>query len=458
MQGSQIGQIWDLSDGTIQSDGETTVDSHLHFSVHLGGEKDASIDLASWILQEKIGTMIRDDGIDSGGEGGSDPRLLSPDASIRVNALRALYDPSRPVPGNLQFSVDVHSIVGRVFLGYLQRFDDAERNGTVWSLAHAVSLVTGIHEDGANGLILASPSGDPATRANVLKSLFEKAQYGEIFTGENAYSTTAIRDAVVDHPSGNDQPLGIPYRDQDRRIRVRFDLTSDKAIDHVSLFVRNQNAQPTPVSFPLVTVYDQLFADLPLSAIANAFHAPMNANFTIEMQAFGGFDGKQLLSRSLTHAFRVEIVHPEGSGGITNYEMNATTFRAWAEQLGTITQGFDTPVSYMVGRTIHGGYDIANKLNTAISAYIGGTVTTVEGDSGSTTEWGLSVIITDANGYQHRYAHLNSLEPWVAKGSKIASGQVFAYMGHSGNVFGTTGIHLHFEIKDANGTLFDPGK
>jgi len=59
--GEEVGQIGRLAEGMSQ------VDAHLHFSVHLGSEFAMSIDLSQWLAQRNIATIIRDDGIDSGG-------------------------------------------------------------------------------------------------------------------------------------------------------------------------------------------------------------------------------------------------------------------------------------------------------------------------------------------------------------------------------------------------------
>jgi murein DD-endopeptidase MepM/ murein hydrolase activator NlpD len=143
------------------------------------------------------------------------------------------------------------------------------------------------------------------------------------------------------------------------------------------------------------------------------------------------------------------------SNSIGSSPPRVTSFYDWAKSIGTITQRWDNPVTYIPGRKIHGGTDIAKlPIGQPITAYRGGTVIEVSGNSTMTTGWGLTVVIVDEYGNKHRYAHL--LESFVRKNSRVNQGDVIGAMGKSGNVFGKTGIHLHYEIKDKFGTLLNP--
>ena len=127
-------------------------------------------------------------------------------------------------------------------------------------------------------------------------------------------------------------------------------------------------------------------------------------------------------------------------------------FTDFARSLGTVTQDFSTPANYIAGRSTHGGYDIAGKENAPIPAFIGGKVISVEKSKGK-TGWGNSVVVQDAQGNKHRYAHMSGVN--VKVGDEIGTGDVLGGMGNTGK---STGTHLHYEILDSNGKLVDPRK
>jgi len=126
-------------------------------------------------------------------------------------------------------------------------------------------------------------------------------------------------------------------------------------------------------------------------------------------------------------------------------------FDTYVSSLGTLTQNPDTPTSYIAGRKTHGGYDIAGKKGSNIPAFVAGTV--VETGTGN-KGWGNYVVVEDAQGNKHRYAHLQDVG--ANKGDIITAGGSIGTMGNTGNVFGETGVHLHYEVKDSNGKLIDP--
>jgi len=102
--------------------------------------------------------------------------------------------------------------------------------------------------------------------------------------------------------------------------------------------------------------------------------------------------------------------------------------------IGEITQGFHSG---------HYALDIANRSMPPIWAAASGTV--VKASSGTWGGgYGNHVIIDHGNGVRTLYAHMDSLN--VVEGQWVNQGDVIGIMGHTGRVYGVTGIHLHWEV------------
>ncbi|MBF2050772.1 MAG: M23 family metallopeptidase [Elainella sp. C42_A2020_010] len=98
----------------------------------------------------------------------------------------------------------------------------------------------------------------------------------------------------------------------------------------------------------------------------------------------------------------------------------------------------------------HAGIDLGAANGTPVQAADGGTVT-FAGVSGSMTSgYGQLVIVDHGNGRETWYAHLGSMD--VKEGQQIAGGDVLGQVGSTG---GSTGPHLHFEVRE-NGEPVDP--
>jgi murein DD-endopeptidase MepM/ murein hydrolase activator NlpD len=103
---------------------------------------------------------------------------------------------------------------------------------------------------------------------------------------------------------------------------------------------------------------------------------------------------------------------------------------------GKITQGY---------YSWHRAVDIADRSKPPIWAAAGGTV--IKASSGSWGGgYGNHVIIDQGNGIQTLYAHLDYLS--VSNNQYVNQGEVIGRMGNTGRVYGVTGIHLHFEVRD----------
>ncbi len=115
----------------------------------------------------------------------------------------------------------------------------------------------------------------------------------------------------------------------------------------------------------------------------------------------------------------------------------------------------------------HLGNDIVGVRLQPLLAAADGVVTHVVVDH-PTAGWGF--VITDAEGWDYRYYHVNNDTPatddgadegtWrfaagIADGSIVRAGQVVAFMGDSGNAEQSV-PHVHFEIHRPDGAAIDP--
>ncbi|HMQ11644.1 MAG TPA: M23 family metallopeptidase [Oligoflexia bacterium] len=94
----------------------------------------------------------------------------------------------------------------------------------------------------------------------------------------------------------------------------------------------------------------------------------------------------------------------------------------------------------------HGGLDFKGKTGDPVKAALSGQVKF----AGKKGRYGNVLIITHANGYESRYAHLSEIS--VKKGDAVNKGDVVAKVGSTGR---STGPHLHFELLKDNKKL-DP--
>ena len=103
------------------------------------------------------------------------------------------------------------------------------------------------------------------------------------------------------------------------------------------------------------------------------------------------------------------------------------------------TSGFgmrNHPVSG--GRRMHNGTDMAGSRGQKIVAAGDGVVTFAGRQSG----FGKLIKIRHAQGFETYYAHLHKIN--VKSGQKVSRGQKIGGMGNTG---GSTGVHLHYEIR-----------
>ena len=100
----------------------------------------------------------------------------------------------------------------------------------------------------------------------------------------------------------------------------------------------------------------------------------------------------------------------------------------------------------------HGGLDLVSP-NRAVLAAVGGVVAVsqIVTDKGDPTwEWGNYVCILGDDGCYIYYCHLADRR--VTAGQRVAAGQQIGVMGTTGY---STGVHLHFEVRDSANRQLD---
>jgi murein DD-endopeptidase MepM/ murein hydrolase activator NlpD len=118
------------------------------------------------------------------------------------------------------------------------------------------------------------------------------------------------------------------------------------------------------------------------------------------------------------------------------------------------------------GERPHEGTDIVGVSGQPLRAAFDGVVTRYQIESRGIA--GVAITITRADGLRANYFHLNDDTPGtndgaaptalripaaIRPGAHVLAGQVIGFMGESGNA----GIpHLHFELRDPNGTPINP--
>jgi murein DD-endopeptidase MepM/ murein hydrolase activator NlpD len=96
----------------------------------------------------------------------------------------------------------------------------------------------------------------------------------------------------------------------------------------------------------------------------------------------------------------------------------------------------------------HSGIDLAMPEGTTLRSVADGVVDRVYDGTGLIGK-GLSVQMPD--GTRAIYGHMNEVKAHV--GDKVSAGEIVGLSGNTGNA---TGPHLHFGLKDADGSALDP--
>ena len=166
-----------------------------------------------------------------------------------------------------------------------------------------------------------------------------------------------------------------------------------------------------------------------------------------ELMASSASITAMLQQRAAERAAAAAAASQGGSGG------GATT--TWVQGTGQLAAPVNAPITSDFGWRIHpiygtsrlhAGTDFGVDEGTPVHAADGGVVV----EAGWISGYGYTVIIDHGNGMSTLYAHNSDVA--VSPGQTVSKGQVVSY---SGNTGGSTGPHLHFEVR-INGEPTDP--
>ena len=133
------------------------------------------------------------------------------------------------------------------------------------------------------------------------------------------------------------------------------------------------------------------------------------------------------------------------------------------------TYFYDTFYSPRAGGTIHHAQDIMAPKMTPIVASNSGTIKYVNWSRSDDppTDRCCTLVIDHDDGWESWYIHMNNdtpgtddgqgwgIAPGILPGVHVNAGQLVGWVGDSGNAE-NTGPHLHYELKDPEGTLVNP--
>ena len=166
-----------------------------------------------------------------------------------------------------------------------------------------------------------------------------------------------------------------------------------------------------------------------------------------ELMASSASITAMLQQRAAERAAAAAAASQGGGGG------GATT--TWVQGTGQLAAPVNAPITSDFGWRIHpiygtsrlhAGTDFGVDEGTPVHAADGGVVV----EAGWISGYGYTVIIDHGNGISTLYAHNSDVA--VSPGQTVSKGQVVSY---SGNTGGSTGPHLHFEVR-INGEPTDP--
>ena len=164
-----------------------------------------------------------------------------------------------------------------------------------------------------------------------------------------------------------------------------------------------------------------------------------------ELMASSASITAMLQQRAAERAAAAAAASQSGGGGGATWVQGSGQLAA--PVVAPITSDFGWRIHPIYGtRRLHAGTDFGVDEGTPVHAADGGVVV----EAGWISGYGYTVIIDHGNGMSTLYAHNSDVA--VSPGQTVSKGQVVSY---SGNTGGSTGPHLHFEVR-INGEPTDP--
>lgn len=284
----------------------------------------------------------------------------------------------------------------------------------------------------------------PVFSSNTSTVLANQSQAQSVLVGEDVFETTVSdkpRDKVLTYSVQKGDTLSTiakKFQISEDTIRWANDLTSDSLSvgDELKILPVSGIAHKVEKGDTVYTIakkYDteaQKIVDFPFNDFANPETFALVAGQILIVP--DGIKPSELPSRR-SETPRVFVSQPVPiAGGTFVFPLPANTgisqYASWYHMALDITAPFGTPI-----------YAAQNGTVTRVST---GTY-----DTG----YGNNVWISNGNGLETHYAHMNTVN--VSAGQSVSAGStVVGYVGLTGR---TTGPHLHFEVRQ-NGTLVDP--
>lgn len=142
------------------------------------------------------------------------------------------------------------------------------------------------------------------------------------------------------------------------------------------------------------------------------------------------------------------------SEGLNTLKNAVYKFTDYLGSIGRISSNYGMRKHPISGEyKMHNGIDVVLNDNN-IPAFTGGTVVR----SGYISNgYGYQIMIRDNNDNYHLYAHLAG-NPYYKVGDTVATGSIIGVQGTSGS---STGVHLHYEIRDeqnSSASSIDPNE
>lgn len=153
----------------------------------------------------------------------------------------------------------------------------------------------------------------------------------------------------------------------------------------------------------------------------------------------------------------VERVRPSLSAQLASYsQRGGGPTAAGAAAFGTPVVGYEIISPFGLRQLpweheprLHAGVDIAAPRGTPVLAVLPGVVRRLGYDGG----YGRFIELEHENGVRSLYAHLDYWREGLKAGLRLHRG---AFLGGIGSTGSSTGAHLHFEVRAANGRPLDP--